>query len=102
MIKPELCYYKHVLDNLELADPKSAIFVDDKVANVSAAQSFGIQGIVFKSANALMRQLRNQLFDPVVRARQYMKANADNHHSHIENGSKIRDVFSQFLIYKEL
>jgi hypothetical protein len=102
MIKPELGYYKHVLDSLDLPDPESAIFVDDKVVNVSAAQSFGIQGIVFETADALMRQLRNRLFDPVMRARKYMEANAHDHHSQIENGSKIRDVFSQFLIHKEL
>jgi hypothetical protein len=102
MIKPELGYYKHVLGSLGLTDPKSAIFIDDKVTNVSAAQSFGIQGIVFESADALMRQLRNKLFDPVMRARQYMEANAHNHHSQVENGPIIRDVFSQFLIHKEL
>jgi hypothetical protein len=102
MIKPQLGYYKHVLDSLNLPDPKHAVFIDDKVANVSAAQSFGMQGIVFESAHALMRQLRNQLLDPVTRARQYMKANAHNHHSQVENGTKIRDVFSQFLIHKEL
>jgi hypothetical protein len=102
MIKPELGYYHHVLRSLRLTDPKSAIFVDDKVVNVSAAQSIGMQGIVFESADALMRQLRNQLFDPVMRARQYIEANARNHHSQIENGSVIRDVFSQFLIHKEL
>jgi hypothetical protein len=102
MIKPELGYYRHVLGSLGLTNPKSAIFVDDKVTNVSAAQSFGIQGIVFESADALMRQLRNQLFDPVLRARHYMEANACNHHSQIEHGPIIRDVFSQFLIHKEL
>jgi FMN phosphatase YigB (HAD superfamily) len=101
-IKPELGYYKYVLESLDLSDPNSAIFVDDKVTSVSAAQSFGIQGIVFESAGALMRQLRNRLFDPVMRGRQYMAANAQNHHSQIENGLKVRDVFSQFLIHKEL
>jgi hypothetical protein len=102
MIKPELGYYNHVLHSLKLTDPRSAIFVDDKVTNVSAAQSLGMQSIVFKSTDALMRELRNQLFDPVMRARQYMEANARNHHSQIENGPMIRDVFSQFLIHKEL
>jgi hypothetical protein len=102
MVKPELGFYKHVLEHLKLSDPKSAIFVDDKVTNVCAAQSFGIQGIVFESRDALMRQLRNRLFDPVSRARQYMKANAHNHHSRIECGPEVRDAFSQFLIHKEL
>jgi hypothetical protein len=102
MRKPELGFYNHVLASIGLADPSSAIFVDDKVDNIIAAQSCGIQGIVFESANALMRQLRNRLFDPVTRARQYMKANAHNLHSQIENGPDVRDVFSQFLIHKEL
>ncbi|KAF2680419.1 HAD-like protein [Lentithecium fluviatile CBS 122367] len=102
MIKPELGYYKHVMDNIKLEDPTSAIFVDDKVANVNAARSFGMHGIVFESPAALLRQLRNQLFDPVARARQYMKANARNHGSLIENGPEFRDVFSQFLIHKVL
>ncbi|KAH7081656.1 HAD-like domain-containing protein [Paraphoma chrysanthemicola] len=102
MIKPELGYYKHVLDSIDLAEPSSAIFVDDKVANVNAARSFGIHGIVFKSASEVMRQLRNQLYDPVTRARQFMKDNARNHVSQIEGGPEFRDVFSQFLIHKVL
>jgi FMN phosphatase YigB (HAD superfamily) len=102
MIKPELGYYRHVLDNIDLTEPSSAIFVDDKVANVNAARSFGIHGIVFKSAAELMRQLRNQLYDPVSRARQFMKENARNHVSQVEGGPEFRDVFSQFLIHKVL
>jgi FMN phosphatase YigB (HAD superfamily) len=102
MIKPELGYYKYVLDKIELEDATSAIFVDDKVANVNAARSFGIHGIVFENPTSLLRQLRSQLFDPVTRARQYMKANAHNHVSCIENGPEFRDVFSQFLIHKVL
>jgi hypothetical protein len=100
--KPELGYYNHVLGSLGLTDPRSAIFVDDKVVNVSAAQSLGIQGTVFESADTMIRNLRNRLFDPVMRARQYMVANAGNLHSQIENGPAVRDVFSQFLIHKEL
>jgi FMN phosphatase YigB (HAD superfamily) len=41
MIKPELGYYNHVLDRLGLTNLKSAIFVDNKVTNVSAAQYTG-------------------------------------------------------------
>ena len=102
MTKPELGYYKHVLDNIDLPDPKTAIFVDDKIANVMAARSFGVHGLVFKTPAALIRQLRNRLFDPVIRAQQYMKANARNLVSQIENGPEFRDVFSQFLIHTEL
>jgi hypothetical protein len=100
--KPELGFYNHVLGSIGLTDPNSVIFVDDKVDNIIAAQSCGVQGVVFESADALMRQVRNRLFDPVARARQYMEANAYNLHSQIENGPNVRDVFSQFIIHKEL
>lgn len=102
MIKPELGYYSHVLDDIGLTDSSSAIFVDEKVANVSVAQSLDIQGIMFESADVLMRQLRKRLLDSVMRACRYMEANARNLYSQIESGPEIRDVFSQFLIHKEL
>jgi FMN phosphatase YigB (HAD superfamily) len=98
LIKPELGFYQHVLDKIGLADPTSAIFVDDKLLNVMAARSFGIRGIVCKSSSQVMRQLRIELFDPVARARQYMRNNARNHFSQVENSIDIRDAFSQFLI----
>ncbi|EMD63650.1 hypothetical protein GGP41_005705 [Bipolaris sorokiniana] len=102
MAKPELNFYKYVLDTIGVSDPSSAIFVDDKIINVTAARSFGIQGLVFKSAPALLRQLRNTLFDPVVRARKYMATNAHKHTSHIEDGTEFPERFSQFLIHWEL
>jgi hypothetical protein len=76
--------------------------VDDKVANVNAARTFGIQGFVFNSSAALVRQLRNKLMDPVTRARQYMVANAHNHVSCIQDGPVLVDNFAQFLIHIEL
>ncbi|KAI8940464.1 hypothetical protein NX059_004149 [Plenodomus lindquistii] len=102
IIKPDLGYYKHVLDRVRIFDPSSAIFIDDKVANVNSARSFGIQGIVFESPTTLIRKLRNVLFDPVSRGREYMKENAQNHVSCIEDGPEFRDVFSQFLMHKVL
>jgi hypothetical protein len=102
MIKPELGFYKHVLDSIDLQDPTTAIFVDDKLVNVIAARSFGIHGIVCKSSAQVIRQLRNELLDPIPRARSYMRNNARNHVSQIENGAELRDVFSQFLIHHVL
>jgi FMN phosphatase YigB (HAD superfamily) len=64
MIKPDLGYYKHVLDNIGLADTASAVFVDDKAVNVDAARSLGIHGIIFESPAVLMGQLRSQLLPP--------------------------------------
>jgi FMN phosphatase YigB (HAD superfamily) len=63
-IKPDLGFYKHVLDNIGLADTASAVFVDDKAVNVNAARSFGIHGIVFESPAALMDQLRSEFLPP--------------------------------------
>ena len=102
MIKPELSFYQHVLETTKTSDPTSAIFVDDKLVNVNAARYFGIHGIVFESPEATIRQLRNQLFDPITRGRAYMMNNARNHVSAIETGVEFRDVFSQFLIHEKL
>jgi FMN phosphatase YigB (HAD superfamily) len=99
MRKPETGFYHHVLSTMGLIDKESTIFVDDKAVNVIEARSLGLTGIVFKSSNQLMRQLRNLLLDPTTRARQYMRANARNHVSCIENGPEVRDNFSQFFIH---
>jgi FMN phosphatase YigB (HAD superfamily) len=100
--KPDLGFYRHVIHDIGMRDPTSAVFVDDKVVNVNAARSFGIHGIVSKSSDDLIRKLRNEFWDPIARARQFMKENARNHTSRIENGSEFADTFSQFLIHQEL
>lgn len=102
MAKPELNFYKHVLKKIGASNPSSVIFVDDKVLNVTAARSLGIQGIVFKSRASLIRQLKNMLLDPVSRGRKYLAANARKHTSQIEGGPEFADRFSQFLIQYEL
>lgn len=99
MTKPKTGFYHHVLSIIGVVDKESTIFVDDKAVNVIEARSLGLTGIMFKSPNQLMRQLRNLLLDPTTRARQYMRANARNHVSCIENGPEVRDNFSQFFIH---
>lgn len=102
MTKFELGFFKHVLNSIGCRDPASVIFVDDKLGQVNTARSFGIHGIVFKSPTTLMRQLRNRLFDPILRARQYMADNVGKHVSPVEGGPDLDEVFSQFLIHWEL
>jgi len=102
MTKFELGFFEHVLDSIGCRDPTSVIFVDDKRGQVNTARSFGMQGIVFESPDALTRQLRNQLFDPVIRARRYMTDNAGKHVSRIEEGPELNEFFSQFTIHWEL
>lgn len=61
MIKPDLGFYKYVLNAIDLDDPGTAVFVDDKLVNVDAARSLGIHGIVFQSRQTLLSQLRGHL-----------------------------------------
>ncbi|EDU44476.1 hydrolase HAD superfamily [Pyrenophora tritici-repentis] len=102
MTKLELAFFQHVIDDIGLSDPTSAIFVDDKVGNVNRARSFGIQGIVFGPSTDLIRELRNMLYDPVPRARQFMETSSKKNTCYIEGGGEFLDSFSQFLIHYEL
>lgn len=51
-LKPDVEIYKDVLKQLG-ANPQEVIFVDDKKANVDAANSIGIKGIVYRQENIL-------------------------------------------------
>ena len=95
--KPELEFYKFVLREAR-ADPSGTIFVDDKIENVIAARSLGINGIVFESGYKLLRELNSLLLNSISRGRHYLKDNAGKHHSMIEDGTPIHDNFSQFLL----
>lgn len=57
LMKPDLRIYHLVLEHLQL-EPEEAIFIDDTPGHVEAAQSIGIQGIVFTNAANLRQQLR--------------------------------------------
>lgn len=50
MRKPDLSFYRHVLEETGLA-PEEAVFIDDKMANVLAARSLGITSIVFDDSS---------------------------------------------------
>lgn len=95
--KPEFEFYKVVLREAG-ANPSETIFVDDKIENVIAARSLGINGIVFESGPKLLRGLNSLLLDAISRGRHYLKDNAGKRHSMIEDGTPIHDNFSQFLL----
>ena len=52
LLKPDVRIYQKVLEQLKAA-PDEVVFIDDKSANVQAAQSLGIHGIVFNKETIL-------------------------------------------------
>ncbi|KAK1314373.1 hypothetical protein QJS10_CPA06g01390 [Acorus calamus] len=54
--KPEADSYKEVLHHLGV-EPSSCVFIDDRIANVEAAQNAGMVGIHFKNAVSLGERL---------------------------------------------
>ncbi|KAH9034152.1 phosphatase yihX [Lactarius hengduanensis] len=65
MRKPELCFFKFVLDQIK-AEPSSVVFVDDRSENVLAARSLGMNGIVFDDVQRVRQSLRIYTGDPIV------------------------------------
>lgn len=55
--KPEPAIYRLAADRLGLP-PSSLVFVDDKQANVDAAEAVGMRGLVFTGADRLRADLR--------------------------------------------
>lgn len=56
VIKPDTRIYSILLDRYGLA-PESCVFIDDKPINVAAAQSMGMQGLVFTNPENLRKDL---------------------------------------------
>ena len=59
-LKPDPAVYLATLDRLK-ANPSEAIFIDDTLGHVAAAQSLGIHGIVFESAPQMEKDLASLL-----------------------------------------
>lgn len=55
--KPFADIYKILLDRYSV-EPEHAVFIDDNLHNVKAAESLGIQGVHFQSADDLREKLR--------------------------------------------
>ncbi|KAI1494900.1 HAD-like domain-containing protein [Biscogniauxia mediterranea] len=100
MRKPNLCFFQHVLDKIP-ANPNEVVMIDDRVDNICAARSVGIHGLLLdKSTNDVGQTLRNLFLSPLSRAREYMKSNARNHDSAVEEHHlTFKDNFSQLLIW---
>ena len=56
MAKPDAEIYTHILKKLEI-EPSEAVFVDDFIENITAAEGLGIHAIHFKSQEQALREL---------------------------------------------
>ncbi len=54
--KPDVRAYRYVLKKLKIK-PNECVFIDDKEENITSANSIGINGIVFKDYNLLVKEL---------------------------------------------
>ncbi|KAI0602066.1 HAD-like domain-containing protein [Biscogniauxia sp. FL1348] len=100
MRKPDLCFFQYVLDKIPV-NPNEVVMVDDRAENICAARSVGIHGLlVDKSTVDVGQTLRNLFLSPLPRAREYMKSNARNHDSVVEDHHlAFKDNFTQLLIW---
>ncbi|KAH9034151.1 HAD-like domain-containing protein [Lactarius hengduanensis] len=97
MRKPELCFFKFVLDQIK-AEPSSVVFVDDKFENVLAARSLGMNGIVFDDVQRVRQSLRMLTGDPVSRGLSFLEARAGQLESETNGGQIVAENFAQLLI----
>ncbi len=58
-IKPYPEIYEHLLSTYQL-DPHRCLFIDDQEENITAATKHGNEGIVYKNAKTLEKQLKKQ------------------------------------------
>ena len=73
--KPELPFYRHVLQETGV-NPSRTLFVDDKVENVVTARSMGLQGLLFDSAENVMKKIRNLVCDPIERSQDWLRVHS--------------------------
>ncbi|KUI70175.1 Alpha-D-glucose-1-phosphate phosphatase YihX [Cytospora mali] len=97
--KPELGFYRHVLDHIGLAG-NQVVFIDDKEENLDTARTLGIRGYVFGDSTVPM--LREMLESPVGRGWRYLYQNADQCVSITDSGVAFADNFAKLLIVDTL
>ncbi|KAH9054308.1 HAD-like domain-containing protein [Lactarius vividus] len=97
MRKPELCFFKFVLDQIK-AEPSSVVFVDDRSENVLAARSLGMNGIIFDDVQRVRQSLRIFTGDPVSRGLSFLEERAGQLESETNCGQIIAENFAQLLI----
>ena len=63
--KPDPAIFEHCLSHLRVV-PKEALFLDDRLENIKAAQALGLHGLVFESVERLMAELAGQFHLPAI------------------------------------
>ncbi|KAI0001225.1 Haloacid dehalogenase-like hydrolase-domain-containing protein [Xylariaceae sp. FL0662B] len=97
--KPELGFYHHVLNEINLAG-NQVVFIDDKEENVLAAQTLNIRGFVF--GEATVRTLREMFDNPVSKGWRYLLQNAKHCDSITNSGVTFADNFAKLMIMDSL
>ncbi|KAJ5507004.1 HAD-like protein [Penicillium freii] len=97
MRKPEPQCFRHVIEAIGKKD-EELIFVDWDTDNVMTAISLGMEGIVYKTSTQLQRDLKNLVFEPTGRAREFLRRGAKQFDSISSNGVRIRENFAQLMI----
>ena len=57
LIKPDPAIYRYLIDTYDI-DPQKAVFIDDNLANITAAKEFGLSTILFKDKSAADEELK--------------------------------------------
>jgi epoxide hydrolase-like predicted phosphatase len=60
VMKPEATIFQHALEQLEVG-PKEAVFVDDFAENIAGCEAIGMHGILFKSTEQALKDLKKLL-----------------------------------------
>ncbi|GKZ36938.1 hypothetical protein AbraIFM66950_008203 [Aspergillus brasiliensis] len=97
MQKPELGFYKVILEQVGL-QPHEAILVDDDPDNVLAAMSLGIEGVLCPSMPVFQTIVNLFDDDTIGRGKQFLRNVAGNCYSVTDTGVTIKENFAQLLL----
>lgn len=98
--KPEVGFYRHVLDRIHLSGEQVA-FVDDKEENVRAAESLGMRGLVF--GDDTVQTLRDMFYGTVGKGWRFLFRNKGGcFGSTTDGGVRFADNFAKLLILDTL
>jgi HAD superfamily hydrolase (TIGR01509 family) len=94
--KPELPFYHYVVKEAG-CKPSNTLFIDDKVENVTAARSLGLQGLVFSGHISLLEHLATFERVPSQAGYRYLRQN-NSRHSITNTGRTVNENFAELLI----